>query len=35
VSIAIDGPTVGRDIEEGDTLWTEIPENTRRSSNRS
>ncbi|GAB6879819.1 translation initiation factor IF-2 [Halorubrum gandharaense] len=26
VSIAIDGPTVGRDIEEGDTLWTEIPE---------
>jgi translation initiation factor 5B len=26
VSIAIDGPTVGRGIEEGDTLWTEIPE---------
>ncbi len=26
VSIAIDGPTVGRDIEEGDTLWTEVPE---------
>ncbi|WP_435092992.1 translation initiation factor IF-2 [Halorubrum sp. N11] len=26
VSIAIDGPTVGRDIEEGDTLWIEIPE---------
>lgn len=26
VSIAIDGPTVGRDIEEGDTLWTELPE---------
>lgn len=26
MSIAIDGPTVGRDIEEGDTLWTEIPE---------
>jgi len=29
VSIAIDGPTVGRDIEEGDTLWTEIPENAK------
>ena len=26
VSIAIDGPTVGRDIKEGDTLWTELPE---------
>ncbi|WP_248516560.1 translation initiation factor IF-2 [Salinarchaeum laminariae] len=26
VSIAIDGPTVGRQIEEGDELWTEIPE---------
>ncbi|MFB6233816.1 MAG: translation initiation factor IF-2 [Halopenitus sp.] len=26
VSIAIDGPTVGRDIEEGDVLWAEIPE---------
>ena len=26
VSIAVDGPTVGRDIEEGDTLWTELPE---------
>ncbi|MFO8115291.1 MAG: translation initiation factor IF-2 [Halorubrum sp.] len=26
VSIAIDGPTVGRGIEEGDTLWTELPE---------
>jgi len=26
VSIAIDGPTVGRDVEEGDTLWTEVPE---------
>ncbi|MFC5279749.1 translation initiation factor IF-2 [Halorubrum rubrum] len=26
VSIAIDGPTVGRDIAEGDTLWTELPE---------
>ena len=26
VSIAIDGPTVGRDIEEGDTLWTAVPE---------
>ncbi|SNR37358.1 translation initiation factor IF-2 [Halorubrum vacuolatum] len=26
VSIAIDGPTIGRDIEEGDTLWTEVPE---------
>ncbi|OAQ51223.1 translation initiation factor aIF-2 [Natrinema mahii] len=26
VSVAIDGPTVGRDIEEGDRLWIEIPE---------
>ena len=26
VSVAIDGPTVGRGIEEGDELWTEIPE---------
>ena len=26
VSIAIDGPTVGRDVEEGDTLWSEVPE---------
>ncbi|WP_058366071.1 translation initiation factor IF-2 [Haloparvum sedimenti] len=26
VSVAIDGPTVGRGIEEGDTLWTEVPE---------
>lgn len=26
VSVAIDGPTVGRDIEEGDELWTYIPE---------
>ncbi|MFC7082295.1 translation initiation factor IF-2 [Halorussus caseinilyticus] len=26
VSVAIDGPTVGRQIEEGDELWMEIPE---------
>ena len=26
VSIAIDGPTVGRQIEEGDELWVELPE---------
>ncbi|MFP8953808.1 translation initiation factor IF-2 [Natrialbaceae archaeon A-arb3/5] len=26
VSVAIDGPTVGRQIEEDDELWTEIPE---------
>ena len=26
VSLAIDGPTVGRQIEEGDELWIEIPE---------
>jgi len=26
VSCAIDGPTVGRDIEEGDELWIELPE---------
>jgi len=26
VSVAIDGPTVGRGIEEGDELWTELPE---------
>jgi translation initiation factor 5B len=26
VAVSIDGPTVGRDIEEGDELWIEIPE---------
>ncbi|MFC6733780.1 translation initiation factor IF-2 [Haladaptatus sp. DYSN1] len=26
VSVAIDGPTVGRQIDEGDTLWAELPE---------
>ena len=26
VSVAIDGPTVGRQIDEGDELWTELPE---------
>ena len=26
VSVAIDGPTVGRGIDEGDELWVEIPE---------
>jgi len=26
VSVAIDGPTVGRQIDEGDELWIEIPE---------
>jgi translation initiation factor 5B len=26
VSVSIDGPTVGRQINEGDELWTEIPE---------
>jgi translation initiation factor 5B len=26
VSLAIDGPTVGRGIEEGDELWIELPE---------
>jgi translation initiation factor 5B len=26
VAVSIDGPTVGRQIEEGDVLWTEIPE---------
>ncbi|WP_226022773.1 translation initiation factor IF-2 [Halomicrobium salinisoli] len=26
VAVSIDGPTVGRDIEEGDELWTELPE---------
>lgn len=26
VSIAIDGPTIGRGLEEGDELWTELPE---------
>jgi translation initiation factor 5B len=26
VSVAIDGPTVGRQIEEGDELWTFLPE---------
>jgi translation initiation factor 5B len=26
VAVSIDGPTVGRQIHEGDELWTEIPE---------
>ena len=26
VSVAIDGPTVGRQIDEGDELWTDLPE---------
>ena len=26
VAVSIDGPTVGRQIKEGDTLWVEIPE---------
>ena len=26
VAVSIQGPTVGRQLEEGDTLWTEIPE---------
>jgi len=26
VAVSIDGPTVGRGVEEGDELWTEIPE---------
>jgi translation initiation factor 5B len=26
VAVSIDGPTVGRQIKEGDVLWTEIPE---------
>jgi translation initiation factor 5B len=26
VSVAIDGPTVGRQIDEGDELWVELPE---------
>jgi translation initiation factor 5B len=26
VAASIDGPTVGRQIEEGDELWTELPE---------
>lgn len=26
VSVAIDGPTIGRGLEEGDELWTELPE---------
>ncbi len=26
VAVSIDGPTVGRQIDEGDVLWTEIPE---------
>ena len=26
VSVSIDGPTVGRQIDEGDTLWTLLPE---------
>ncbi|MFB6087604.1 MAG: translation initiation factor IF-2, partial [Haloarculaceae archaeon] len=25
-AVSIDGPTVGRQIEEGDVLWTELPE---------
>ena len=25
-AVSIDGPTVGRQIEEGDELWTELPE---------
>jgi translation initiation factor 5B len=25
-AVSIQGPTVGRQIEEGDELWTEIPE---------
>jgi translation initiation factor 5B len=25
-AVSIDGPTVGRDFDEGDVLWTEIPE---------
>jgi translation initiation factor 5B len=26
VAVSIDGPTVGRDVEEGDELWTDLPE---------
>jgi translation initiation factor 5B len=26
VAVSIDGPTVGRQIKEGDVLWTELPE---------
>jgi translation initiation factor 5B len=26
VSVAIDGPTVGRQVDEGDELWIELPE---------
>jgi translation initiation factor 5B len=26
VSAAIDGPTIGRDVEEGDELWVHVPE---------
>jgi len=26
VAVSIDGPTVGRDIEEGDELWVHLPE---------
>ncbi|MFB6170414.1 MAG: translation initiation factor IF-2 [Haloarculaceae archaeon] len=26
VSVSIDGPTVGRQIDEGDVLWTDLPE---------
>jgi translation initiation factor 5B len=34
VAASIDGPTVGRQINEGDTLWSQLPESTRRFSNR-
>ncbi|PSQ56632.1 translation initiation factor IF-2, partial [Halobacteriales archaeon SW_7_71_33] len=26
VAVSIDGPTVGRDVEEGDELWVDLPE---------
>ncbi|MFP8890931.1 translation initiation factor IF-2 [Natrialbaceae archaeon A-CW2] len=26
VSVAIDGPTIGRQVKEGDVLWTDLPE---------
>ncbi len=26
VSVAIDGPTIGRQVKEGDLLWTDLPE---------
>jgi translation initiation factor 5B len=26
VSVALDGPTIGRQVDEGDELWTEVPE---------